>query len=231
MRILAIDTSTAIGSVALLEASTPVAQVSEAVPQRHLEWLAPALQRLLAQVGWQPGRIDAVAVATGPGSFTGLRIGIATALIWARVQDVSIVGIPTLVAMAMNVKASGLICPMLDARRGEVAAALFRRDGTLTGVMDAVLAPVDDLLARLPSGSPIVFTGDALARYASRVRARRPDAVVIAPEEQPPLALAVGQLACGRLSDGERDDPYRLRPIYVRPPTDRGELRENWIKG
>lgn len=230
MRILAIDTSTAIGSVALLDESTPFAQVSEAVPQRHLEWLAPAIQRLLASAGQQPGQVGAVAVATGPGSFTSLRIGLATALVWARAQNIPIVGVPTLQAMAMSVEASGLVCPMLDARRGEVSAALFRRDGTLTRVMDVMLAPIDVLLTRLPTGSPITFTGDALARYASSVRAQRPDAVLISPEGQSPLAVAVGRLAWGRLSAGEHDDPYSLRPIYVRPPTDKGELRDRGIK-
>lgn len=221
MRILAIDTSTAIGSVALLDEATPFAQVSEAVPQRHLEWLAPAIQRLLAGAGRQPGHVEAVAVATGPGSFTSLRIGIATALVWARAQNIPIVGVPTLEAMAMSVEASGLVCPMLDARRGEVSAALFQRDGTLTRVMDVMLASMDVLLKRLPTGSPIIFMGDALVRYASSVQAQRPDAVLISPEGQSPLAVAVGRLAWERLSAGERDDPYSLRPIYVRPPTDK----------
>lgn len=231
MRILAIDTSTAIGSVALLERATSVAQVAEAVPQRHLEWLAPTIQRLLAAASWQPSQVEAVAVAAGPGSFTGLRIGIATALMWARALSIPIVGVPTLWALAMSAEASGLVCAMLDARRGEVAAALFRRDGSVIKVMDEVLVPVEELLRRLPPVGPITFTGDAQMRYADTIRARRPDAVLIASDQGAPLAASVGRLAWERLSAGERDDPYLLRPIYVRPPTDQAERREHRMKG
>lgn len=221
MRILAIETATAVGSVALLEGDAPVREVTDAVPRHHLEWLAPAIQRLLRDAGWQPAAIEAVAVSLGPGSFTGLRIGVATAAAWARARGVPVVGVSTLAAVALGVNAAGLICPLLDARRGEVAGALFRRDGGVARVMDDLVAPVDRVLAKLPADRFITFAGDALARYGALVAASRKSSAAIAPREQwPPTATAVGRLAWERLSCGESDDPYLLRPIYVRPPLD-----------
>src|SRR5436309_482839 len=122
MRILAIETATSLGSVALLQDSETVAVISEFVPRRHLEWLAPALQRLLGSAGWTVAQVEAVAVSTGPGSFTSLRIGIATASAWARARGIPAAGVPTLAAVALGTQAAGAVCAMMDVRRGEVAA-------------------------------------------------------------------------------------------------------------
>src|SRR4030067_3539826 len=96
MRILAIETATAAGGVALLEVERPVIEVVETVPQRHLEWLAPAIEQALREAGWRPGDVHAVAVSRGPGTFTGLRIGVATAIAWARARGVPPGGASTL---------------------------------------------------------------------------------------------------------------------------------------
>src|SRR3989475_6293647 len=96
MRILAIETATSLGSVALLQDGDPVAVITEFVPRRHLEWLAPALRQLLETTGWTVAQVEAVAVSTGPGSFSSFRIGIATAITWARGEGVSAAGVPTL---------------------------------------------------------------------------------------------------------------------------------------
>lgn len=223
MRILAIETATSMGSIALLDGAAVVTQLTEAVPQRHLEWLAPAIQLLLEQAGWRAPHVEAVAVSVGPGTFTGLRIGIVTAATWARARDIPVAGVSTLAALAQRVDAAGLICAMLDARRGEVAAALFRRNETVTRVTDDIVAPVADVLAQLPAREPITFAGDALTRYADTVLSHRPDGVLAPRDQWWPTAVAVGRLARERLARGERDDPYLLRPVYVRLPTDKGK--------
>ena len=104
MRILAIETATSLGSVALLEGDRLVRSIEEEVPRRHLEWLAPAIRRLLSEGAWAPAQIEAVAVSRGPGGFTGLRIGIATAVAWARARAVPAVGVSTLAALAVGVE-------------------------------------------------------------------------------------------------------------------------------
>ncbi len=216
MRSLAIDTATAVGSVALLERDRLVSELLERVPQRHLEWLAPAIQHVLTGAGWHPGEIEAVAVTSGPGSFTGLRIGIATATAWARARGIPLVAVSTLETVAEGVDTDAVICPLLDARRGEVAAAAFdRRNGVLHRLIDDIVGPLADMLARLPVGRPVVFAGDVVGSLASALRAH-PQAI-LAPEAQwTPRASMAGRLAWRRLARGEHDDPYRLRPGYVR---------------
>jgi tRNA threonylcarbamoyladenosine biosynthesis protein TsaB len=215
MRILAIETATAQGSVALLEDDRPAAQVAEAVPQRHLEWLAPAIDRLLRTVAWRPADVEAVAVSRGPGGFTGLRIGVATALAWARALEIPLAAVSTLEALAAGTAARGLVCPVLDARRGEVAGALFERDGATARLLDDRVAPVDALLAALPAGRPVLFVGDAVARHAD-VLARHPQATFAPPDQWAPRAAAVGAVAWRRLRRGERDDLYHVTPVYAR---------------
>ncbi len=219
MRILAIETATSLGSVALLEDGDVAAQLSELVPRQHLEWLAPAIARVLAGVGWAARQVNAVAVSTGPGSFTSLRIGIATAAMWARARGIPAVGVPTLAAIALGTQVHGLVCPILDVRRGEVAAALFARDGGVRRVMDDVVGPVAQVLQGLPA-TGITFSGDALTRYADAVTAVRPGAVLASPADWYPTAVSVGRLGWERLARGEHNDLYRLWPTYVRAPVD-----------
>ena len=218
MRILAIETATSLGSVALLEGDRLVRSIEEEVPRRALEWLAPAIRRLLSEGAWAPAQIEAVAVSRGPGGFTGLRIGIATAVAWARARSVPAVGVSTLAALAVGVEGAGAICPMLDARRGEVAAALFSRNGVEPRrLRDDLVAPLDQILASLAGEEPITFAGDALAKYAGAITARLGLRAIIAPEAQwAPRAAHVGRLARQRLARGEHDDLYHLWPVYAR---------------
>ncbi len=219
MRVLAIETATAVGSVALLDGPTPMRTVDAEIPMRHLEWLAPAIERVLADQGWALEMIEGIAVSRGPGTFTGLRIGIATAAALAHVRHRPIVGVSTLAAIALGVETHGLVCVLLDVRRGEVATALFRRDGGLTRLTDDLVAPIDGALAALRADEPVTFIGDGLERYGPAVHDARGDRAILAPRTSwAPRASAVGRLAWERLVQGERDDPYTLLPIYGRQP-------------
>jgi len=215
MRILAIETATAVGSVALLDRGDVVGEVVEAVPQRHLEWLAPAIDGALRAAGWTPQAVQAVAVSRGPGTFTGLRIGVATAAAWARAAGIPLVATSTLETVAAGLEVEGLVCPVLDVRRGEVAGALFECNGAPRRVLDDLVAPVEALLARLPKDRPVVFGGDALVRYAEALRAH-PTARLAPAHRWNPRAATTGRLAWARLARGDHDDPYRIAPIYAR---------------
>lgn len=219
MRILAIETATSLGSVALLQDGETIAVISEFVPQRHLEWLAPALRQLLVGAGWTAGQVEGMAVSTGPGSFTSLRIGIATATAWARARGIPAAGVPTLDAVALGTQAAGPVCAIVDVRRGEVAAGVYTRDGPVRRVMDEVVGPVERVVGRLPAG-PLTLSGDALVRYAEEIARLRPDAVLAPRAQWYPTAVSVGRLGWERLSRGEHNDLYRLWPTYVRAPTD-----------
>ncbi|OLC30432.1 MAG: tRNA (adenosine(37)-N6)-threonylcarbamoyltransferase complex dimerization subunit type 1 TsaB [Armatimonadetes bacterium 13_1_40CM_64_14] len=220
MRLLALETATSVGSVALLDDGVVVREHSDRVPRQHLEWLVPAVAGVLTAAGWTPGDVEAVAVSTGPGSFTSLRIGIATAAMWSRSRGIPAVGVPTLDAVALGTQTPGLIGAILDVRRGEVAFALFRRDGVLQRMTDDRVGSVASVLESLPPG-PITFSGDALERYGEAIVGLR-DQATFAPRPQwYPMASAVGHLGWERLARGEHDDVYRLHPTYSRAPTDK----------
>ena len=220
MRLLALETATSVGSVALLDDGVAVREHSDRVPRQHLEWLVPAVAGVLTAAGWTPADVDAVAVSTGPGSFTSLRIGIATAAMWARSRGIPAVGVPTLDALALGTQTRGLIGALLDVRRSEVVFALFRRDGVLQRVTDDRVGSVSSVLESLPPG-PITFSGDALEHYGEAILTMRGQ-VTFAPREQwYPTATAVGQLGWERLARGDHDDVYRLHPTYSRAPTDK----------
>lgn len=220
MFVLGLETATPHGSVAVVGPAGLLAESTALVPMRHLEWLVPTVEHVLADAGITRGQIEGLAVSRGPGGFTGLRIGIATAAAWARATGIPVTGISTLEALAATTGAPGLVMPVLDAKRGEVAAALFRRedDQHFTRVReDTVLLP--EMLGELvPGGEPILLLGDGLARW--------PDAIMRAvPEGRPapsalwtPRAALVAALGRERLLAGQRDDPYRLAPVYGRRP-------------
>ena len=131
MRILALETSSLRGSVALVEDGTLVCALEHQRENAHGESMLPLVERAFADTGWRRGGVDRVAVGIGPGSFTGLRVGIALALGLSEGWDVPLVGVPSLQAMALAAPAerAGCRCVLLDARRGELFAAVYAPDG------------------------------------------------------------------------------------------------------
>ncbi len=220
MRILAIETATPIGSAALLTGPEVVAEAQAPAPMRHLEWLAPAIQGMLQATGWGVEDVEGIAVSRGPGSFTGLRIGMATAAAWARARAVPIVGVSTLEAIAAGIDGQGTICVMLDARRGEYVAAVFKRTGgDLVRLTPDAVGGLTAALATVPVIGSVVFAGDGLAQTWAEVEQRLgPRAAAAPPEQWIPRARAVGGLGLRRLAAGETDDPYLLLPAYTRGP-------------
>jgi tRNA threonylcarbamoyladenosine biosynthesis protein TsaB len=229
MRVLAIETSTRQGSVALLDEHGLVAETIAPAPGAHLEWLAGAIVRLLRAGGLSPAAVEGLAVCTGPGSFTGVRVGVVTATAWAEARDVPVVGVPALEAIAAGVAAETpavrLVLAAVDVRRDEVAAALFALDDGIRRLSPDLVAPPAALPAALsvPDG-PVVIAGDALERHRDAlVAAVGPGAQVAAPPLWWPRARVVGRLGRARLLAGVRVDPARVLPVYpsrevARPP-------------
>ena len=219
MRVLGLETATPYGSVAVVGPAGLLAETGAFVPMRHLEWLLPAIERTLQDAALSRSDVDGLAVSQGPGGFTGLRIGIATAAAWARATERPVIGISTLETLAAAATGPGLILPVLDARRGEVAAALFRReeDGRMTRLRDDTVLPPDDLAGWNPP-EPVLLLGDGLDRYAEVLHRAIPAARVAPPPLSIPRAALVAALGRERLLAGQRDDPYRLAPVYGRRP-------------
>ena len=236
MRVLAIETATPVASAALVDERG--VRVSRAVraPRRHLEWLAAAIDGMLGDAGLRPGDVEGVAVGRGPGGFTGLRIGIATAAAGARARGVPVLGVGTLEVLAAAAGSAGLILPVLDAYRGEIAAALYRVAPAAHGpepepvcLVPALVAAPAVVAAEMRSAfeaqgardRPLVVAGDGLVRHAAALLAALAGAGIRQVLERPdayPSADAAGRLARSRLARGARDDPAGLLPVYGRRP-------------
>ena len=225
MKILAVETSTLAGSVALLDGDQLVGECTLNIRLTHSERLLGAIDRLLHDAAWTPELLEGLAVAEGPGSFTGLRIGVSTVKALAFSLKIPVAAVSTLEALAWALPfARHPICPVLDARKGEVYAALFHWEGErpVRDWEDQALAP-EELCRRLaeaaaPSAGPLIFIGEGAAVYGARFKEWLGPSALFAPTaHQLPSAACVGQLGHARLSAGEVVDPVALVPRYLRP--------------
>lgn len=221
MKTLAIDTSLAVGSVAaILDGRVATRRLDQ--PGDHARLLAAAVTEAAAELGWQPHEADLVAVVRGPGSFTGLRVGIATAKALAWASAARLVGISGFEAIAaVTARLAGKVdVPVTigyDAGRGEVYAATAVPDlGSPTGwaISPPGLHPLAGWIESLPRAT--VISGPALDR-ATELLAGRPDLAVAPCESRQPTAAEAGRLALLRAVAGRVDDPFTLVPEYLRP--------------
>jgi tRNA threonylcarbamoyladenosine biosynthesis protein TsaB len=219
VRILAVETSTLTGATALLEGDTVVAECRLSLAVTHSERLLPAVDHVLRVAGVTLADVDALAVSVGPGSFTGLRIGLSTMKSLAFATGKPLCGIPTLDALAWSLPfAESLVCPVLDAKKGEVYSALYRTaGGRLERVWDYRAVAPDALAEALVREGPVVFLGDGVTPFAAVFRQVLGDAARFAPPAQRlPSAVTVADLARAALERGESVDPAALVPLYLR---------------
>jgi tRNA threonylcarbamoyladenosine biosynthesis protein TsaB len=230
MRILALETSGNSGSVAALEGDRLIADAVLPPEQRSAQALAPAIDALLARVDWQPRQIELVAVTSGPGSFTGLRIGVSTAKALAYAAETQIIGVNTLEAIAHQVPAevacagnspSGSISVVIDAQRMQLFVATFCHSPAGRIEYQSPTAVVDHQgwLAGLKTGD--LVTGPGLKRWADRLPA---GVIAVEPGLWWPTAAAVGRLGYEQFTAGRRDDVFQLVPQYFR----RTAAEEQW---
>lgn len=218
MRILALETSGRVGSVALLQADGPqavlVAERELPADQRTARSLLPCVQQLLREQQWPPASIELVGVATGPGSFTGLRIGVVAAKTFAYATGAQLAGVHTLAAIAAGTNVRhGRLWTMLDAQRQELFVAAFDADRPLAEQRDppTEILSVPEFLARLSSGDAIA--GPPIVK----LREQLPKDVIVAHESTwIPTAAAIGHLAARWLAAGATVDPLQLVPQYFR---------------
>jgi len=218
MRILALDTSTVTVGLALLDEEKVLVEGMWDLGVNHSQVLLPALEGLLRIAGVTIGQIDLFACTLGPGSFTGLRIGISTVKGFALATGKPAVGISTLDALARGaVTVSTQICPMLDAGKGQVYAALYRSDddGGWEKLADDRLAEVEPFV-RTISGE-VLFIGGGALLYAPIIKtALGQRARFAAPHQQHVRAAAVGLLGLQKYREGELLDLLTFKPRYLR---------------
>ncbi|MDP3790840.1 MAG: tRNA (adenosine(37)-N6)-threonylcarbamoyltransferase complex dimerization subunit type 1 TsaB [Candidatus Omnitrophota bacterium] len=165
MIILAIDTSTDYLSLAVLKADKVIAKFHKKADMRHSILLVPTIDKLLKKAKIRIKEIDCFAISVGPGSFTGLRIGVTVVKGLAFALNKPVIAVPTLDVIAMNArKFKGIICPVLDARKNKVYACLYRSDGSIIKRLSKyLLLPLDDLLRKLEKYDKVLFLGDAIS--------------------------------------------------------------------
>lgn len=220
MRILAIDTATWSCSVALVRDGDVLAERAERVASNHAGTLPRLVDETITAAGERPVRGDAVAVTIGPGSFTGLRIGLSFAKGLAFAGGLRLVGVPTLDALAVAAPmGAGRLCVALDARKHEIYAALYERDHERLVRLGEPRAIDAAHLAAAIAG-PCTFIGDAVDVYGDVFRrVLGDDAILLPSSAYPAQARAVARLAAARLALApEGDDLASLAPTYVRPP-------------
>jgi tRNA threonylcarbamoyladenosine biosynthesis protein TsaB len=217
MTFLGMDTSTPCGTIALVSDQGLVAEYSLNVARTHSVRLIPVIERILGDTGTDLDQIDGIAVTLGPGSFTGLRIGLATAKALALSTEKPLVGIATLDVLAANVPYCPLLlCPALDARKGELFAAFYRwTDGYhLERYTDYLSLSPDALIDRIEG--PVLFLGSGSLHYKDTLCSRLP-AVSFAPLElHYPRASVLCRLALAKYQKEGGVHPHDLKALYVR---------------
>jgi tRNA threonylcarbamoyladenosine biosynthesis protein TsaB len=208
---MAVETSTLAGGVALLDEERVIGEYLLDVRITHSERLMPAIDRLLRDAGWTTGSLEGLAVAVGPGSFTGLRIGLSAVKGLAWALGIAVAAVPTLDAMAASLPFAALpVCPVLDARKDEVYCSRYRWDGvTMRREWDYLALPLATLAERLTE--PTILLGERAQAIPSR------HARVAPPHRRMPSAASVGVLGLARFHAGDVVSAAALSPFYLRP--------------
>ena len=222
MKILAIETSTDQLGVALVDEHRVLASYELLADRPHAVELPQAVNRVLQAGGCTLAQLEGIAVDIGPGSFTGLRIGVAFVKALVFRAKTPVIGVPSLDVLAANIPmAPHRVCPILDAKQRKVYAAIYQtHDGVVRKESDYQLVTLDELLPILGKDSPVILLGDGVALYRQRLtQALGERALFAGPEVWLPRAATLGRLGLERLAQGLRDDPSRLVPMYLYPMT------------
>jgi tRNA threonylcarbamoyladenosine biosynthesis protein TsaB len=233
MRILGLDTSTSVASVAISEDGRIVAEdfyprqgtgERSVAKSNHAEIILPLIDSVLQRAGVGLSEVTGIAVSVGPGSFTGVRIGLSTVKGLAYGTGMPAAGISTLQAIAARVAGfEGIVCPILDARKGEVYASVFRKHGNqLERLTEDALMPILSFLRELRGLGKTVrclFIGDGVAAYRPLLQRAADSQIFFAEEEgTPSLAASIALLSERQFIDDRSVRLEDLAPVYLRRP-------------
>ena len=220
MKILALDTSGPYAGAALMENGAVTHEIAACHGLTHSQTAMPMLDQALEAAGLEPSDIDLFAAVAGPGSFTGVRIGVCAVKGLAHGCGKRAVAIDALEALSVNAFGfPGIICPILDARRSQVYCAAFRfAAGELPErILPDDALPLTEFIARLPKDEQCLFLGDGLSVHFPAIRALMGDRAIAAPA---PMAFIRPSAAC-YLAEKRQDEavePMLLKPLYLRAP-------------
>lgn len=228
MKILALDTSTLVLGVAVLDEGQLLGQVTTNLHKNHSIRLMPTVSRLLKELELQPADLEMIAVAAGPGSYTGVRIGFTTAKTMAWSLDIPFVPLSSLEALAMNGnRYAGGIIPLFDARRDRVYTGWYQGEGDgVVSVVSERVIPIADWLDRLKGKGPFLFLGDDVRIYRARIEEKLGDEARFGTSAENAVQAAhLGWLAAKRWKRGESEGAMDATPNYLQ----RTEAEQKWI--
>ncbi|MDF2906502.1 MAG: hypothetical protein K0R34_1823 [Herbinix sp.] len=220
MKILALDSSGLVASVAIVTEDSMLAEYTVNYKKTHSQTLLPMLNEIVKMVDINMDEIDAIAVAAGPGSFTGLRIGSATAKGLGLALNKPVVAVPTLDGLAYNLYGTQrLICPLMDARRNQVYTGIYEfNDKQLQIVKEQAAIAIEELLAEINAlGKEVIFLGDGTAVYRDII-----EATTKVPYSYAPVHLsrqragAIGALGIELYKKEQYETAAKHEPVYLR---------------
>lgn len=230
MKILAIESSGLVASAALVTEDTMLAEYTVNFKKTHSQTLLPMVEEIVRMVGIELCELDAIAVSSGPGSFTGLRIGSATAKGLGLALKKPIVPVPTTQGIAANLYgAEGIICPLMDARRNQVYTGLYRynKDGFAV-VEDQMAVLVDEIIEKVNAlGEPVTYLGDGVEAFSAILKEKTTVPYSFAPlhmSKQRAGALAARALELYK--EGKVQSAGEHEPDYLRLSQAERELKE-----
>ena len=226
MKVLALDTSSIVASVAVMDDDILLGEYTLNHNKTHSQKLVPMIQQLLSNLELEPCDIDIFAVSKGPGSFTGLRIGIATAKTMAYALDKPVIGIPTIDVLAHNISfCKHLICPIMDARNNQVYTALYEwvsvGQKRLTEYMGVKIEELAGIIRENidKSKEKVIFTGDGVRIYKPFFSNELGKKCIFAPDNLLlQRASSVAEIALNPVykGKGKNEDCFSLVPFYLR---------------
>lgn len=219
MKVLSIDSSTASATCAILEDNKLLGEITFNYKKQHSIILMPIIDELLKNTNSELDSIDGFVVSKGPGSFTGLRIGMAVIKGLAQGTNKPFISISTLDALAYNLAfTEGIICPILDALRNNVYTALYKFENQkLCRISDYMVISVDDLISNFnDETAPITFIGDAVPKFKEKLSIELENVRFSPIHLNIAKASSLGELGLINLKEGHEDDLYLSSPIYLR---------------
>ena len=232
MKLLAIDTTGQTASVAVLEDDTLLAEYTINYHMTHSQTIMPMIEQICNMIKLNKNEIDYIACSCGPGSFTGLRIGAATAKGLALGLDISVVAVPTLDALAYNIfDTSAVICPIMDARRQQVYTAFYQwNEGEFCRITEYDALPIQSVIEKAKDyQKKVVFLGDGVVVHKELLLPQKN--FVLSPiHSNLQRASSMGALAMKQIAKGDVIKSSELELIYLRKPQAEREREENMKK-
>ncbi|SCN24966.1 UGMP family protein [Clostridium sp. N3C] len=218
MRVLSIDTATEAASCAILEDNKLLGEINFNFGRQHSVILMPMIDKLLSSLHMDIDSIDGFVSSKGPGSFTGLRIGMATIKGLSFGAKKPFISVSSLDALAYNLAYSkGLICPILDALRNNVYTALYTFEGEeLRRISDYMVISIDELINKVKNEESIYFIGDGTAKFKEVLKSNIPNSYFAPAHLNFARASSLGELGLKLLKSGIEEDLNTSTPIYLR---------------